>query len=328
MKRNVFRLFAVVCACFLPVAARGQCFEASCATLQSIYNSAQVDYRDYRAQRAPALPSLSAAGITVPCQMNLWANNVPMYICYSQAPLAGADAWFRSTLQGMKRVQPSWQFKITAAATDQSVDAGPLDCEPNATQGPYSDQCPLHMQLTKQADGSTKLYFILNSLSSPYLFPHPALYHPPAKSGASTRALCDDFCQSFNAVFAARTDAFAAFREKGSDSADTAPALHFAGARKCSLDHASRPDASASGTQFVCRWSEESGVAAAGRFDDIVSHVQNLVPQEWARLQHLEFDNVTGATVKAWSATEPGDKHDVRVYVSGQTVALHITTWN
>jgi hypothetical protein len=327
VNRNALLLSAVICLCIFPATARSQCFDSSCQSLQNIYNSAQIDYRDYRAKNAPPAPSLSAGGLTVPCQLNLWANNVPMYICFSQAPLAGADAWFRSTLQGMKRVQPSWEFKIVSAGAEQSVDAGPLNCEPTPAQGPYSDQCPLHMQLTRQPDGSTRLYFILNSLSSPYLFPHPAAYHPPARAGMAARApQCDDFCESFQKVFAARNDSFAAFRSAGVQAEDTQPSVRFDGAQQCAVQNASRPDGS-TGVDFVCRWLENSGFAAGSRFQDIISRVRALLPGDWSPNQQTASDNVTGVPVKLWSATEPGGKHDVRIYLSGETVAMHVTAW-
>jgi hypothetical protein len=39
------------------------------------------------------------------------------------------------------------------------------------------------------------------------------------------------------------------------------------------------------------------------------------------------LDEPTGANLTAWHAVEPGNKHDVRVYLSGDSVGLHITAW-
>jgi hypothetical protein len=51
-------------------------------------------------------------------------------------------------------------------------------------------------------------------------------------------------------------------------------------------------------------------------------------PSNWSTHQENEFDDSTGAEITAWYAIEPGSKHDVRVYVSVESVGLHITAWN
>jgi len=40
------------------------------------------------------------------------------------------------------------------------------------------------------------------------------------------------------------------------------------------------------------------------------------------------MDDFTGADMTAWYAVEPGGKHDVRVYVSAESVGFHITVWH
>jgi hypothetical protein len=82
-----------------------------------------------------------------------------------------------------------------------------------------------------------------------------------------------------------------------------------------------------SGTQFVCYWQEASASAAEARFRDLVSRFQVLVPSNWPTRQENELDEPTGANLTAWQAVEPGNKHDVRVYLSGDSIGLHITAW-
>jgi hypothetical protein len=53
-----------------------------------------------------------------------------------------------------------------------------------------------------------------------------------------------------------------------------------------------------------------------------------LIPSNWSTHQENELDDSTGAEITAWYAIEPGSKHDVRVYVSVESVGLHITAWN
>src|SRR5262249_35847104 len=122
--KSMFRVIAVLSFCFLPLRAFAQCTDEPCQNLQTIFNSAQIDFREYRGKNAATPPGLVSSGISVPCQINTWANNVPMYICVAAPPLAGADLWFRSTLGAAKRLQSSWQFKINSAGTDQYVEGG------------------------------------------------------------------------------------------------------------------------------------------------------------------------------------------------------------
>ena len=78
----------------------------------------------------------------------------------------------------------------------------------------------------------------------------------------------------------------------------------------------------------MCYWRETSGSAAEKRFRDLVSRLQVLIPSNWSTHQDTEMDDFIGADMTAWHAVEPGGKHDVRVYVSTESVGLHITAWN
>lgn len=309
--------------------ALAQCTGQPCRTLQAVFNSAMIDFRGYRTNGS-AVPNLSTELAKVACQMNTWANNVPMYVCYAQVPLAAADSWFRAIVDGAKRLQVSWSFKIEVRGDNRYADAGPENCEVTPTEGPYIGQCPFHAQLARQADGSANLYLWINSYSSPYLIHH--LPSPPKATRAVSPA-CDDFCQNFKKAFAARLNAFADLgaAQRGEKVSPEA-SVTFPGARKCSITRTVRPQPddplrSEEGTRFACFWQELSATAAGNRFRDLTARVQALIPTDWSAHQQNESDDATGAAVTAWLAIEPAAKHDVRLYFSGSAVALHITAW-
>jgi len=172
----------------------------------------------------------------------------------------------------------------------------------------------------------------MNSISSPYLLKPPP--PPPSKTVSSSAATprtavgCDDFCQNLKKAFEARFAAFAGIRTAKGNDGTTDVTVRLAGAKQCSVKEAFGPRSNGLGTQFVCYWRETSGSAAETRFRDLVSRLQILIPSNWSTRQQTELDDSTGAEITAWYAIEPGSKHDVRVYVSVESVGLHITAWN
>jgi hypothetical protein len=301
----------------LPACARGQCKDPLCSNIQSILDAAAIDFRGYTAHTVP-LPDVSADSAKIPCAMSKWANNVPMLICYAQVPQGAAAPWYARTMDALKLLSPSWQFNIKPSGDSRYVDAGPPGCEPTPTEGPYIGQCPLHLEFSTQPDGSAKTYFIVNSFTSPYLLHHiapspgPAKAEHPAASGVSPSG-CDEFCQDLKKAFEARNNNFAG-----------APPSSLPGAKDCLIRKNSASDA---GAKFVCYWQEVSASAGEGRFRDLVARLQVLVPSDWSSHQENELDEQTGAPLIAWHADDPGAKQGVRVYLSGNAVALHITAW-
>jgi hypothetical protein len=257
--------------------------------------------------------------------MGAWANNVPMYMCYAQVSQADAQNSYNSILDALKRLKPEWRFQVSSPGEDHFVRAGPPDCENPPNDGPYIGDCPLQLQTVKQNNGSVRLHFWMNSLSSPYLRKHPPAPKIAPRSSASD---CDEFCQNFKKAFAARLNSFDDLRTaKTSDEASDA-AMKLEGAKECAINKTTRPSSNVTGVQFVCHWTETSGLAAETKFHDLVSRVQPLLPSNWPARQETESDEDTGAKITKWSAIEPPGKHDVRIYLSGESVALHITTWN
>jgi hypothetical protein len=333
MFKTIVPVISVLFFHTIPAPAQTQCNDQLCRNLQAIHDEAVIDFRGYRASKTPG-PDVSIEGTAVPCQMSLWANNVPMYICYAKVPNADSQKWYARTLQVLQDLNPTWQFQISSPGEDHYVDAGPPNCEITPNDGPHVGQCPLHLQTMKQSDGTSKLYLWMNSISSPYLQKPPP--PPPSKvvssadnpAAAPTAAGCDDFCQNLKKVFEARVEAFAGIRtDKGNDGT-TEVTVKLAGAKQCSVKETARAQPSGLGTQFVCYWRENSASAAETRFRDLISRLEILIPSNWSTHQGKELDDSTGTEITAWYATEPGGKHDVRVYVSVESVGLHVTAWN
>jgi hypothetical protein len=302
----------------LPVSARTQCKDQLCSNIQNILDTAAIDFRGSTAHTVP-VPDVSTESTKVPCSMSKWANNVPMFICYALVPFDNATNWYGRAMDALRLLSPSWRFNIQTPGDNRYVDAGPPDCEPTPTEGPYIGQCPLHLQVSKEPDGSAKIYLIVNSLSSPYLLHHISTSSKPAQSAPAGVSLgetrgCDEFCQALKKAFEARITDFAGILPN-----------KLPGAKECLVKKTSATiDA---GMKFVCYWQEVSASAGETRFRDLVARLQILVPSDWSSDQEDELDEQTGAPLIAWHADEPGAKHSVRVYRSTSAVALHISAW-
>jgi hypothetical protein len=328
MSRKTAYLISGMLFALLPIPASAQCEGQLCSSVQTILDAAVIDFRGYRANTT-AIPSVSTEDAKVPCQMTTWANNVPMCICHAQVAFASGASWYARTMDVVKSLNPSWHFNIKSPGVDHYVDAGPLDCEITPTEGPYIGQCPLHLEVVKQGDGSAKLYLMMNSLSSPFLLHHVSSTPPKPTPSASSpvSAGCDDFCQSLKRAFEARTSTFEDIQTANSDAGTSPSTLKLGGAKDCMVNAVKVAPSVDSGTQFVCYWQEGSASAAEARFRDLVSRLQVLVPLNWSTQQENELNEPTGANLTTWHAVEPGNKYDVRVYFSGDSVGLHITVW-
>jgi len=325
LNRKISQIISGLFLGLLPIPALAQCNDQLCQNLENILDAAVTDFREYRASKTGG-PDVSIEGTKVPCQMSTWANNVPMYICYDQVPMANSLQWYARTLKALQSLNPTWHFQIRSPGEDHSVDAGPPDCEPTPNEGPYVGECPLHLQVAKQSDGTAKLYLLMNSLSSPYLLKHPP--RAPAKTVAPPMGGgCDDFCQNLKKAFEARVNGFEDIRTVKSDEKAGAT-VKLEGAKECTVKGALGSPSDSRGTQFVCYWRETSGSAAETRFRDLVSRLQVMIPSNWSTHQENEMDDPTGVDLTAWYGVEPGGKHDVRVYLSGESVGLHIIASN
>jgi hypothetical protein len=337
MFKTIVPVLSVLLFPLFPAPTPAQCNDQLCRSLQAILDEAVTDFRGYRANQI-SRPDVSIEGTAVPCQMSVWANNVPMYICYAKVPSPDSQKWYARTLQTLQGLNPTWHFQISSSGEDHYVDAGPPDCEIPPNDGPRRGECPLHLQTVKQGDGTSKVYLWMNSISSSYLLkpaaPPPSKSASPAASGAAaasappTAVGCDDLCLNLKKALEARADSFAGIRTAKGNGGTSDVTLRLAGAKQCSVKESSRALSRDLGVQFVCYWRETSGSEAETRFRDLVSRLQILVPSNWTTHQANELDDSTGAEMTAWHAIEPGGKHDVRVYVSAESVGLHVTAWN
>jgi hypothetical protein len=329
MVKKTLRAFSLLCiSLLLAVSGVAQCKDRLCQNLQKILYAAVTDFREYRANKTAA-PDLSTEGAKVPCQMSTWANNVPMYVCFAQIPYASAESWYASTLDSLRILQPTWHFKIESPVADHFVDAGLPDCEVPATEGPYLGHCPLHLQITKQTDGSAKVYLLMSSLSSPYLVNRPPGPPPPAKAApAPIAGGCDDLCLGLKRTFEARTNSFEEIRAAKASSGTSDVTVKLAAAAECAVNATSRVSPNEIGAEYVCYWLESSASAADTRFRDLASRLQILAPSNWSVHQDDQSEELTGIKVKAWCSVAADNKQELCVYISGESVGLHIKSWN
>jgi hypothetical protein len=315
MNKRVVRLVAMGVLWLAPARAFGQCKDALCENVQGVLDAAVTDFREFTGKHAVAGPDLSIEGLKVACQMSVWANNVQMYICSGQVAAAGGQEWYRRVLEDLRGLKANWKFQVSSTNEDHFVEAGPAECDIPPDTGPYLGQCPLHLQVVKQGDGTAKLYFWMNSLSSPYLVHQPPDVKPAPKIGSSG---CDEFCEGLKKAFAARLNAF-----DGSSAV-----VKLEGAKDCTVGDATKGRASETGTEFVCHWEEGSKGSAEIRFRDLIARLKTLAPPDWQVREAAETEERSGAKVTAWTVADPSGKQDVRVYFSGEAVGLHITAWN
>ena len=175
---------------------------------------------------------------------------------------------------------------------------------------------------------------------------------------------CDDLCQGLKRVFEARASSFqdllvtqasadsnaVANTNTTTTNSDTVN-LKLAGASACSVDaplQASRPFTTATSprsaapgraepistatlhtrdaaAQYVCYWPEDSPSAAESRFRDLSSRIEVAMPSRWSAKQEEVVDPLTGAKVTSWLALDSTNRPAVRLYLSGQSVGLHIS---
>jgi hypothetical protein len=304
-----------------PTSTFAQCNDQLCKNLQKIFDAALIDFREYRLNKTIG-PDVSIEGTKVPCQTSAWLNNVAMYICYAQVPETDSVKWYARTLQAIQSLYPTWNFQIKSQGEDHYVDAGPSNCEIPPDEGPYLNQCPLHLQVVKQNDGTGKLFLWVNSFTSGYLLHRPP--GPPRKAAPiAVGGVCDEFCETLKRAFEARVNAFADILSvKGDGTSVTTVKL--SGATECIVNEVPGTHSEQKELQFVCYWRESSGSAAETRFQNLTALLQALIPSNWSTHQESEVDDRTGEELTVWYGVQPGGKHGVRVYIQGEHVGLHI----
>jgi hypothetical protein len=202
MNGKISWLLSLFFASFFAIPTFAQCKnqqDRACWSLQYILYGAETDFREFRGStplkpRDPKLtppnPDLSVGAIHVPCHTDFWlSSEVAVYMCSAEVPAEEAEEWYAKTMADLHELQYLWQFKSESPGADHYVDAGPQGCEaaqlettnyggyhlegPYIVEGPYLGQCPLHLQTVRQADGTARISFWLNSSANLARNPRP-----------------------------------------------------------------------------------------------------------------------------------------------------------
>jgi hypothetical protein len=183
--------------------------------------------------------------------------------------------------------------------------------------------------MTKQTDGTAKVYLWMSSLSSPYLvnrLPAPAKKAAPAATPVSVG--CDELCQGLKKAFEGRVNSFDDLRAAKGNGGTSDATIKLSGAAQCAVNATTKSHSNEAGRQYVCYWMETSPSGADTRFRDLISRFQILAPSDWSIRQEDQAEELTGAKVKAWCAVEPTGKQEMCMYIAGESVGLHIKAWN
>lgn len=172
---------------------------------------------------------------------------------------------------------------------------------------------------------------------------------------------CDDLCQGLKKVLENRASLFRQLAASSGTSLSSKTAslevpVKLSGAESCSI-HAEPPartpssasnelfpganfaPVSAKGTkpsvsrtpsrpttQYVCYWPLDSEAAAESEFRDLAGLLQMLIPSSWSAQQKSDADELSGARITIWSARDSRKRTAVRMYLSGRSVGLHISS--
>jgi len=164
---------------------------------------------------------------------------------------------------------------------------------------------------------------------------------------------CDEFCQGLKKILEDRWTSFkelhsTSTRHASNESSSSPAAIKLAGASACSISalpvdpmrsasnaisrvrltpatlkgKATSPAAS----QYVCYWPESSPATAESQFHALVSMLEFLIPSTWSVHQQSQADELSGAQITVWSAHDAANLPAIRLYLSGQSVGLHVTS--
>lgn len=396
MTAKLSRILSFLLLALLPVPAFAQCRnqqDRHCWNLQYMLYAAETDFREFHGAKAPQLDA-SVGAATVRCRNDAWLNDVRMYFCSGNLSPAEAEEWYSKTLADLHQLQYLWQFNVESPGSDHFVDAGPVSCEvppqdgTYITDGPYLEQCPVHLQTVRQPDDRYNVELWIDSYSSPYLVRNPyvsrnnvlqfaskspspvpsaappqpvaapartaesAPSDPPVVASRTAEAVCDNLCQELKKVLDDRKTAFTlvngtAAPQNGSDADPTPAAIKLTGSSYCSVNSlpqvmrypssnevartgvrsVATTDGRLSvtpGTQYVCYWPETSRAAAESQFRGLISLLQTIIPRYWSTLEQSQTDELSGAKVTVWSVHDSTKKPVVRLYLTGESVGLHV----
>ena len=188
----------------------------------------------------------------------------------------------------------------------------------------------------------------------------PAADHSSVRSSERYGA-CDDLCQGLKKVLENRSSSFRQLTARNRSSVPSSTSLvedlvKLSGAETCSInaEPASRTRSSAGNAlisgpnivpvstkdskspvsraparpkkQYVCYWPQDSESAAESEFHDLAGLLQMLIPTSWSAEQKSEPDELSGAQITIWSARDSRNRSVIRMYLSGRSVGLHISS--
>lgn len=176
----------------------------------------------------------------------------------------------------------------------------------------------------------------------------------PATSANNARkgdTVCDDLCQGLKKVLDDRRTAFRLVNSAnnqnaaGAGSGSAAAIVKLSGSSHCTVNSAPPPTPSANDSsrgslrsvasrdpsaaspataQYVCYWPEDSAAAAQSQFRGLISLLQTIIPAYWSSQEQDQTDELSGAKMTVWSVQDSARKPVVRLYLSGESVGLHV----
>jgi hypothetical protein len=240
---------------------------------------------------------------------------------------------------------PESQTAPAAAAAATSAVAAPASTNPAPATSATATPMPAASALAAGENSRTE-----------------AAVENPVAPSSKRYGGCDDLCQGLKRVLENRTSSFRQLAAASSGSslpsktASLDAGVKLSGAESCSIhaepsarttssasneffpganfapvsakstkSTASRP-ASKPAKQYVCYWPQDSETAAETEFRDLAGLLQMLIPSSWSAEQKSEADELTGAQVMIWSARDSRNRAAIRMYLSGRSVGLHISS--
>ncbi len=188
----------------------------------------------------------------------------------------------------------------------------------------------------------------------------PAVDHSSVRSSGRYGG-CDDLCQGLKKILENRASSFRQLATSNGSSLPSktasfeAPVI-LSGAESCSI-HAESPARTRSSAsnaffpgatfapvstkntkslaprpparpkkQYVCYWPQDSESAAENEFHDLAGLLRMLIPTSWSAQQKSEVDDLSGAPITVWSARDSRNRSVIRMYLTGRSVGLHISS--
>jgi hypothetical protein len=257
--------------------------------------------------------------------------------------------WLNSSVNLARNPKPASQ------SLELSVAAKPEAPQPRSALAPTAQPAPA----TAAAETPAVATPALATTEKETLRAEPAV--DTSDRSSKRYGACDELCQGLKKVLENRASSF---RQLGARSGRSGPRsnafledlVKLSGAETCSInaEPASRTRSSASNElisgrnfvpvstegakspasraparpkkQYVCYWPQDSEAAAESEFHDLAGLLQMLIPTSWSAQQKSEVDELSGAQITIWSARDSRNRAAIRMYLSGRSVGLHISS--